>query len=47
MVLYIRFRDANTKYPDAAGVPEFKDVKMEKQVGTPAIDWGGAVPYTS
>lgn len=47
LVLYIRFRDANTQYPDAAGVPEFEAVKMEKQVGTQKLDWRGAVPYTS
>lgn len=47
LVLYIRFRDASTQYPDAAGVPEFKAVKMEKQVETQNINWRGAVPYTS
>lgn len=47
MVLYIRFRDANNKYPDADEVPEFKAMKMEKQVGDPVVDWRGAVTYTS
>lgn len=47
MVLYIRFRDVNNKYPDAAEVPKFKAMKMEKQAGDPVVNWRGAVTYTS
>jgi len=32
MVLCVKYRDANTKYTDAAEVIEFEAVKMEKQL---------------
>ena len=46
MALNVKFRDANTIYPDTAGVPELKAVKMEKQVEALIIHWIGALLHT-
>lgn len=46
MALNVKFRDSNTIYPDTAGVPELKAVKMEKQVEALIIHCIGALLHT-